>query len=222
MMHSILTMGPGNALRCLALPGLLAFVLLCGYLNIKLRQIAERRRLDAQPSRPGRHFPLYLADWNRRPRHRIDSSRHMPPLQHVHEIRLDRCAIKAQANGSLLTSCAFQGCKALILLDRELALKALRFLAHRGHQVLVLHLMDPGEQHLSGVIEARFQDPETGQSVILRPQDWAGAYDRTVKESLAAWRIGLRRHGIAYEVVTTDTPFGTALRQALVRATGVA
>ena len=109
-----------------------------------------------------------------------------------------------------------------LLLDRDLALKALRFLAHRGHQVLVLHLMDPGEQHLSGVVEARFRDPETGQSVILRPQDWAGAYDRTVKESLTAWRIGLRRHGIAYEVVTTDTPFGIALRQALVRATGVA
>jgi hypothetical protein len=82
--------------------------------------------------------------------------------------------------------------------------------------------MDPGEQHLSGAIEARFQDPETGQSVVLRPQDWAGAYDQTVKESMSAWRLGLRRHGIAYEVVTTDTPFGTALRQALVRATAVA
>ena len=32
-----------------------------------------------------------------------------------------------------------------LLLDRELALKALRFLRHRGHQVLVLHVMDPGE-----------------------------------------------------------------------------
>ena len=31
-----------------------------------------------------------------------------------------------------------------LLLDRELALKALRFLRHRGHQVLVLHIMDPG------------------------------------------------------------------------------
>ena len=37
-----------------------------------------------------------------------------------------------------------------LLLDRDLALKALRFLRHRGHQVLVLHVMDPGELTLGG------------------------------------------------------------------------
>jgi uncharacterized protein (DUF58 family) len=109
-----------------------------------------------------------------------------------------------------------------LLLDRDLAMTALRFLAHRGHQVLVLHLMDPAEQALEGSVEARFRDPETGEAVVLRPQDWAAAYQRTVQDTLTAWRLGLRRHGIAYEVVTTATPFGTALRRALVDATGVA
>jgi uncharacterized protein (DUF58 family) len=46
-----------------------------------------------------------------------------------------------------------------LLLDRDLALKALRFLRHRGHQVLVLHLMDPAEVALGGPAEARFEDP---------------------------------------------------------------
>ena len=109
-----------------------------------------------------------------------------------------------------------------LLLDRELTLKALRFLAHRGHQVLVLHIMDPSEQALEGAAEARFRDPETGQAVVLRPQDWAGAYGQTVREEIEAWRFGLRRHGIAYELVTTDTPFGVALRQALVQSTALA
>ena len=109
-----------------------------------------------------------------------------------------------------------------LLLERDLLVKALRFLEHRGHQVLVLHVMDPAERALAGQVEARFQDPETGDSVVLRPQDWASAYDRTVRSALEAWRLGLHRHGIAYEVVTTDTPFGTALRQALVQATAVA
>jgi uncharacterized protein (DUF58 family) len=108
-----------------------------------------------------------------------------------------------------------------LLLDRDLTLKALRFLEHRGHQVLVLHLMDPAEQHLDGAAEARYRDPETGQTVVLRPQDWAGAYDQTVREAIAAWRLALRERGIAYELVTTDTPFGTALRQALVRSAAV-
>ena len=102
-----------------------------------------------------------------------------------------------------------------LLLDRDVALKALRFLRHRGHQVLVLHIMDPGEVVLSGPTEARFEDPETGASVVLRPRDWADAYARTVVQTVAEWRLGCRRHGIGYHRVTTDTPFGLVLREAL-------
>jgi len=106
-----------------------------------------------------------------------------------------------------------------LLLDQDLALTALRFLRHRGHQVLVLHIMDPGEVELSGAAEARFQDPETGASVTLRPDDWSAAYHRTVLDTIARWRLACRRHGIAYDCVTTDQPFGTARRQARVSST---
>ena len=109
-----------------------------------------------------------------------------------------------------------------LLLDRGLAVKALRFLRHRGHQLLVLHLMDPGEISLGGPAEARFEDPESGEAVTLRPAEWARVYARTVDQMVASWRLICRRHGIAYERVTTDTPFGTALRQALVSSTGIA
>jgi uncharacterized protein (DUF58 family) len=102
-----------------------------------------------------------------------------------------------------------------LLLDRALALKALRFLRHRGHQVLVLHIMDPGEVALGGPNEARFQDPESRLSVILRPRDWAGAYKDTVRAVVTEWRLACRRYGIAYHRVTTDTPFGVVLREAL-------
>jgi uncharacterized protein (DUF58 family) len=102
-----------------------------------------------------------------------------------------------------------------LLLDPDLALKALRFLRHRGHQVLVLHIMDPGEVTLRGPGEARFEDPETKAAVVLRPKDWARAYERTVEEAVATWRAACHRHGINYHRVTTDTPFGLVLRQAL-------
>ncbi|MDX2058282.1 MAG: VWA domain-containing protein, partial [Gemmatimonadales bacterium] len=109
-----------------------------------------------------------------------------------------------------------------LLLDRDLAIKALRFLRHRGHQVLVLHLMDPAELALGGPAEARFEDPETGQHVTIRPSDWAGVYAETVAGVVHDWRLACRRHGIAYERVTTDLPFGLALRQTLVRSTHLA
>ncbi len=109
-----------------------------------------------------------------------------------------------------------------LLFDPPLALQALRFLRHRGHQVLVLHLMDPEEVELRGPSEARYQDPESGEAVVLRPADWAAAYSRTVGRVVAEWRVACRKRGIGYEMVTTDTPFGLALRQALVRSTRIA
>ena len=102
-----------------------------------------------------------------------------------------------------------------LLLDQTLALKALRFLRHRGHQVLVLHVMDPGELTLGGPAEARFEDPESRTAVILRPKDWAGAYRDTVQAVISQWRLACRRHGIAYHRITTDTPYGVVLREAL-------
>jgi len=102
-----------------------------------------------------------------------------------------------------------------LLLDRTLALKALRFLRHRGQQVLVLHIMDPAEVSLAGPNEARFEDPESRAAVVLRPRDWAGAYSDTVRAVVSEWRLDCRRHGIAYHRVTTDTPFGVVLRAAL-------
>jgi len=102
-----------------------------------------------------------------------------------------------------------------LLLERELALKALRFLRHRGHHVLVLHIMDPSEVTLSGPAEARFEDPETHESVILRPRDWAGAYAETVEGVVSGWRLACRRNDIGYHRVLTSSPFGSVLRQAL-------
>jgi len=109
-----------------------------------------------------------------------------------------------------------------LLFDRELAVRALRFLRHRGHQVLVLHIMDPGERSLSGPAEARFEDPETENAVILRPKDWARVYEVTVNQAVADWRIACRSIGMGYHCVTTDTPFGLALREVLAEPAGLA
>lgn len=102
-----------------------------------------------------------------------------------------------------------------LLLDRALTLKALRFLRHRGHEVLVLHLADPGELDLAPGSETRFRDPESGATVTLVPSDWGAAYHATVQGVVRAWGSACRAAGIRYALVPTDLPFGTALRRAL-------
>ena len=99
-----------------------------------------------------------------------------------------------------------------LLFDRDLALAALRYLRHRGHNVIVFHLMDPAEVQLGGPPEVRFRDPESSVSVVVRPRELAHAYAETVRREIAAWRTACRRHGIAYHHVQTDLPFGMALR----------
>jgi len=100
-----------------------------------------------------------------------------------------------------------------LLLDRSLALVALRFLRHRGHQVVVLHLLDPAERALTGPPEVRFRDPESDESLVVRPRELARAYRDAVQREISAWRSACRRHGIAYHDVTTDEPFGRVLRR---------
>lgn len=104
-----------------------------------------------------------------------------------------------------------------LLLERELTLKALRYLRHRGHEVQVLHIADPAELELAAGEETRFRDPETGRSVTLSPNDWASAYRDTVSRVVREWGDSCRSAGINYSLVTTDLPFGTALARSLDR-----
>lgn len=104
-----------------------------------------------------------------------------------------------------------------LLLDRRLALLMLQYLRHRGHQVVVFHVMDPGELVLEGPPEARFEDPETGSSLVARPRELRAVYQETVNRTIAAWRAACRGGGIEYHHVLTDTPFGFVLRRATVR-----
>ena len=104
-----------------------------------------------------------------------------------------------------------------LLLDRALALKALKFLRHRGHQVLVLHIADPAELELARGDETRFRDPESQHVVTLAPSEWGDAYRETVQGVVRAWGEACRASGMRYALVPTDLPFGAALGQALDR-----
>jgi len=84
-----------------------------------------------------------------------------------------------------------------------------------GHEVLVLHVMDPAERDFPESGEARYRDPESTIEVPASPADVRTAYQDTVQEALAEWRAALGRAGARYAVAMTDEPFGRPLRQLL-------
>jgi uncharacterized protein (DUF58 family) len=99
-----------------------------------------------------------------------------------------------------------------LLVDPEATRLALRFLRHRGHEVLVFHLLDPGERELPGVGDVRFVDPETDDEVPASAADVRREYREAVEHALAEWTRELGSNGIDYVVVGTDEPLAHALR----------
>jgi len=99
-----------------------------------------------------------------------------------------------------------------LLVSREETLTALKFLRHHGHEVLVFHILDPGERELPATSEARFFDPETDEELMVSVADIRAEYRDAVRGALSDWRRDLRPHGIDYEVVDTDRSLSLALR----------
>ena len=83
-----------------------------------------------------------------------------------------------------------------------------------GHDITVLHVMDPAERNLGGTGEALFLDPETDLKVPASISDVRSAYRATVDEVIAEWRDTLGAAGVAYEILSTADPFGVPLRRA--------
>lgn len=102
-----------------------------------------------------------------------------------------------------------------LLVAPEPTRKALRYLRHRGHDVVVLHIADPAELDLADGEETRFRDPESGRTVTLAPSAWAQAYRTTVERVVREWGGECRAAGIGYAVVPTDLSFGAALGRCL-------
>ena len=99
-----------------------------------------------------------------------------------------------------------------LLVDPDATRLALRYLRHRGHEVLVFHLLDPGERELPGVGEVRFIDPETEEELPVSAADVRREYREAVEHAIAEWRRELAPQGIDYVLVGTDEPMAHALR----------
>ena len=99
-----------------------------------------------------------------------------------------------------------------LLTDIDPVIDAMRALRARGHEVLVLHIIDPAEHNFPDEGEARYRDPESGNEVPASTTDIRTTYRATVDEALEEWRAALSRSGARYALAYTDQPFGRPLR----------
>jgi uncharacterized protein (DUF58 family) len=101
-----------------------------------------------------------------------------------------------------------------LLMDIPDVERAIRGLRSAGHDITVLHLMDPAERDLPTGGEAVFVDPESSLEIAASVADVRAAYRETVDEVIGEWRAMLSSIGAGYELIFTDSPFGVPLRHA--------
>jgi uncharacterized protein (DUF58 family) len=108
-----------------------------------------------------------------------------------------------------------------LLMDLPDVEGAMRGLRAAGHDVTVLHIMDPAERNLPWSGEALFVDPESELTVPASVADVRAAYRNTVDEVIGEWRSMFGSLGIGYAVIPTDAPFGVPLRRAFAARQGL-
>ncbi len=130
----------------------------------------------------------------------------------------------SDAAGALRQAATLVKRRGMVILISDLLLEAVevedavRVLRAQGHDVIVLHLLDPAERSFdlpSG--EALFVDPEGGESLAATPSEVREAYMATVSEAMDEWRARFASSGAIYETVLTSEPFGVPLRKAFAR-----
>jgi uncharacterized protein (DUF58 family) len=101
-----------------------------------------------------------------------------------------------------------------LLIDPETVTPGLRALRAVGHDVLTLHVMDPGERMIDARTDARFIDSETGVEVAASAREIRGAYSAAVEKAIANWRTLFVEQGARYALCETTEPFGLPLHRA--------
>jgi uncharacterized protein (DUF58 family) len=98
------------------------------------------------------------------------------------------------------------------LMDRpEDVLMGLKHFRHRGHEVIVFHVLDPRELDLEYRDEIEFQDMETAKKLRVEPAFIKEQYSEDIQAWIRTLDRGCKTHQIDYNLLSTETSFDHAL-----------
>jgi len=104
-----------------------------------------------------------------------------------------------------------------LLGDVESTLRGLRLLRQRGHDVLVLHIMDDDELEFPFEGPTRFEGLELPQHLTCNPRALREGYMAALERFLTNLRRGCARDAIDYALIRTSEPLDAALAAFLCR-----
>jgi uncharacterized protein (DUF58 family) len=100
-----------------------------------------------------------------------------------------------------------------LLADQANALRGLRLLRQRGHDVLVFHVLDDDELDFPFTGPTRFDGLEVAEHLNCNPRALREGYLAALTEFLDSMRRGCARTGIDYALIRTSQPLDAALTE---------
>lgn len=98
-----------------------------------------------------------------------------------------------------------------LLCEPEPVIDAIRMLRHRGHDVIVFHVLDEAEVNFPFDSLSDFEDPETGERLILDAAGIRGDYIEALAGLRNRYKRDCLRIGADYVPLDTSMPFDRAL-----------
>jgi uncharacterized protein (DUF58 family) len=98
-----------------------------------------------------------------------------------------------------------------LLTDLDTFYDGLRRLQYRGHEVLVMHVLDPDELELPFNDLIMFRDIEGSEELLAEPWAFRQAYQAAMRQFIDGVRRGCGDRGIDYVALRTDQPLADAL-----------
>jgi uncharacterized protein (DUF58 family) len=104
-----------------------------------------------------------------------------------------------------------------LLTDPEPLVRSLHLLRHRGHEVILFHILDEAEVKFpfEGVVE--FEDPEGGEKLTLDARGMRDDYQASVEEFRRFYREECAKANIDFVSMDTSVSFDKALLEYLIQ-----
>jgi uncharacterized protein (DUF58 family) len=93
----------------------------------------------------------------------------------------------------------------------ESVMTALKHFRHKGHEVVVMQVLDPLECSFAFGSDAIFKDLETQEELMTQPWHIQSAYQHSMQEFLKYYKVQCRNNNIDYLLLDTSVPFDKAL-----------
>jgi uncharacterized protein (DUF58 family) len=101
--------------------------------------------------------------------------------------------------------------------DPALVMSALKHFRHKGHETIVMQVLDPLERSFAFGSEAVFRDLETKEEMATQPWHIQKEYRRSMEEFLKFYRVNCRDNNIDYVLLDTGVAFDKALSEYLIK-----